>query len=154
MVKYFKSIMIAIVIGVFLSIFFLKQYKDYSGIKVVAQSNNIYFIQYGVYSDKKSMEDNTIQLFNYIYNKIDDKYYVYVGITSNDENKDKIVNYYKNFGYDTTVKEYGLNNQDFLNKLKSFDDILKNTDDVTTISQVLSKTLETYKEVVINGSKN
>ena len=100
------------------------------------------------------MEDNTINLHNYIYNKIDDKYYVYVGITLLDENKDKIVNHYKNLGYDTIVKEYGINNKEFLDKLKSLDEVLKNTDDVTAISSLLSKILETYEEVVINGSKN
>ena len=154
MKKYFKSIVCAIVIGVSLSYIFLRQYNDYNGIKVVSLTDSVYFIQYGVFSNKQSMEENTINLQNYVYNIDSDKYYVYVGITRSEDNKEKIFNYYKNIGYDTIVKEYGISNKDFLEKLKSMDDILSNTDDVTTISSIINKTLEMYEEVVINGSKN
>ena len=154
MKKYLKSLFVAIIIGLFLSNLFLKQYDSYSGIKVSSMSDMLYFIQYGVYSNINSMEENTINLQNYVYNIDDDKYYVYVGITSLDENKDKIVKYYSDLGYTTIVKTYEINNKKFLEKVKIYDEVLKDTTDITTISGIISQMLETYEEVVINGDKN
>ena len=31
---------------------------------------------------------------NYVYNTLEDKYYVYIGITNKEENANKIINYY------------------------------------------------------------
>ena len=83
MKKYLKTLIMALIIGFFLSNFFINQYKDYNGIKTVGLSTNLYFIQYGVYSSKELMEQNTIQLENYVYNLKDGMFYVYVGITKN-----------------------------------------------------------------------
>lgn len=152
MKKYIKSLFFALIIGLFLSKLVLKQYDGYNGIKVSGLSDTVYFIQYGVYSDKNSMEDNTINLQNYVYNIDDGKYYVYVGITKN--NKEKIVDYYRSLGYDTIVKEFGISNKEFINKLDILDETLKNTNDITATSSIINQTLELYEEVVINGGKN
>ena len=37
-------------------------------------------------------------------------FYVYVGITKNKDNANKIINYYKELGYDTILKEFYINN--------------------------------------------
>ncbi len=152
MKKYIKSMMLALIVGLFLSNIVLKQYDSYSGIKVSSSNEILYFIQYGVYSNKSSMEENTINLQNYVYNINDDKYYVYVGITKT--NKDKIVDYYKSLGYETIIKEFGISNKKFIEKLNVLDETLNNTTDITAIASIISQTLELYEEVVINGSEN
>ena len=152
--KYIKSLFFALIIGLFLSQFFLRQYKDYNGIKVSSNKDILYFIQYGVYSSQNSMEENTISLQNYVYTIDSNLYYVYVGITSMRENKDKIVDYYKSLGHETLIKEYTSNNKEFYNKLLTYDEVLKNTDDKTTISSIMNQILECYEEVVINGNKD
>ena len=68
MKKYLFSSIVALIIGLFLSFLFLNQYKDYNGISVSNNMDNLYFIQYGVFSSKESMEENTIELQNYVYN--------------------------------------------------------------------------------------
>ena len=151
MKKYLFTFFVAIIIGFFLSNFFLKQYDDYNGIKVSNTGENLYFVQYGVFSNLESLEENTISLQNYVYNKQDNLYYVYVGITKLEENAKKIVNYYKNKGYETIIKEYGITNQRFLDILLNYDEVLKNTNDETVISSILNQTLAKYEEVVING---
>ena len=55
MKKYFFSITVALIIGFFLSSAFLKQYNDYNGIKVNNVGENLYFIQYGVFSTLESI---------------------------------------------------------------------------------------------------
>ena len=154
MKKYFKSFIVALLIGLFLSNLFLNQYNDYNGVKVSLNGDNLYFIQYGVFSSKSSMEENTIALQNYVYNIEDEKYYVYVGITNLEENKNKIIEYYKKEGYDTIVKEYQVSNEIFLKELEKYDEVLKNTTDKIAISSVMNQVLMKYEEVVIDGDKD
>ena len=151
MKKYLFTFLIAIIIGFFLANFFLKQYNDFQGIKVSGTGEPIYFIQYGVFSSLESLEENTVPLQNYIYNKQDNLYYVYVGITKLKENAEKIVNHYKNIGYDLIIKEFEITNKNFLELVIKYYEILKNTTDETVISSVISQVLMKYEEVVING---
>ena len=151
MKKYLLTFIIALIIGFFLSNFFLKQYEDYSGIKVSNKGETLYFIQYGVFSTLESLEESTIGLQNYVYNKQDDLYYVYVGITKLKENAEKIVNYYRTIGNETIIKEYGITNKSFLELLENYDTVLKNTNDETAISSIINQVLVKYEEVVISG---
>ena len=151
MKKYLFTFLIALIIGFFLSNFFLKQYDDYSGIKVSNVGEKLYFIQYGVFSNLESLEENTISLQNYVYNKQDNLYYVYIGITKEAENAKKIIDYYKQKGYETIKKEYVISNQKFLDILLNYDEVLKSTTDETVISSILNQILSKYEEVVING---
>lgn len=154
MKKYMLTFLSALIIGFFLANFFIKQYDDYKGIKVNSMGEELYFIQYGVYSSVDSMEENTISLQNYVYN-IDEKlYYVYVGITKNEENAKKIVNYYKELGYDTIIKKFSITSENFINLLNNYDEVLGNTKDKTAIASVINQVLMKYEEVVINGSND
>ncbi len=151
MKKYLLTFLIAIVIGFFLSNFFLRQYNDFNGIKVSGIGEELYFIQYGVFSNLESLEENTIELQNYVYTKQDNLYYVYVGITKIEENAKKIVELYKSLGYDTIIKKFSITNKDFLELLVNYDEVLKSTNDNTAISSIISQVLTKYEEVVISG---
>ena len=144
----------ALIVGFFLSYAFINQYSDYKGIKVSNGGDELYFIQYGVYSSLESMEENTISLQNYVYNIDDSKYFVYVGITKDADNKEKILKYFKDLGYAVVVKKYSITNKKFLELLDNYDKTLKSTDDKTAISSIINQVLIKYEEVVINGSKN
>ena len=109
------------------------------------------FIQYGVFSSLESMERETIELENYVYNIDKDMYYVYVGITKNEQNANKIMNYYKNLGYDTILKQYDISNDNFLEEVENYDNILLSTEDQTAIASLINQILTKYEEVVING---
>ena len=152
MKKYLLTFVVALIIGFFLSNFFLKQYDDFEGIKVANKGETLYFVQYGVFSSLESLEENTLALQNYVYNKQDDLYYVYVGITKLEENAKKIVDYYKNLGYETIIKEFGISNKNFLELLVNYDEVLKNTNDETAIASIINQVLVKYEEVVISGS--
>ena len=151
MKKYFYTFIIALIIGFFLSYYFIIQYDDYNGIKVSSVADELYFIQYGVFSSLESMESETISLTNYVYSKNDDKYYVYIGITNNSDNVNKIVSYYKDLGYETIIKKYQVNNKNFIESVKEFDNILLETTDKTVINSIINQTLIKYEQEVING---
>lgn len=154
MKKYLFTFIIALVIGFFLSNFFINQYDDFNGIKVSNNSTELYFIQYGVFSSLESMEDNTISLQNYVYNTVDNLYYVYIGITKTKENSEKIMNYYKTLGYETIIKKYIISNNEFINLIDNYDNVLKETTDNTALAAIINEGLIKYEEVVINGGKN
>lgn len=151
MKQYLLTFVIALIIGFFLNYFFINQYDDYKGIKVSNIGEELFFIQYGVFSSIKSMEENTISLENYIYNTIEDKYHVYVGITKEESIANKIVEYYKKLGYETIIKKYSVTNKKFIDELKKYDDVIKDTTDNTAISSITSQVLTKYEEVVISG---
>ena len=151
MKKYLLTFLLALVIGFFLSIFFIKQYDNYAGFKISRMGTELYFIQYGVFSSLESMEKETIELENYVYNIDNDMYYVYVGITKNEQNANKIMSYYKNLGYDTILKQYDISNDNFLEEVENYDNILLSTEDQTAIASLINQILTKYEEVVING---
>lgn len=151
MKKYLFTFLSALIIGFFLCNLFLKQYGGFDGIRVSGTSDKLYFIQYGAYSSLDNLEKNTINLQSYVYNEQDNLYYVYVGITGNKENAEKIVKHYKNLGYDAIIKEFGITNKKFLTILENYDEVLKNTNDDTAISSIINQVLSKYEEVVISG---
>ena len=151
MKKYLFTFLLAIIIGFFLSTFFIKQYDSFTGIKVSGVGETLYFVQYGVFSSIESMENETITLENYVYNINDNMYYVYVGITKKEDNANKIVDYYKSLGYPTIIKKFEITNSKFLEELTNYDSILSSTTDKTVIASLISQALSKYEEVVING---
>lgn len=154
MKKYMVTFLSSLIIGFFLAHFFIKQYSDYNGIKVSGIGDELFFVQYGVFSSMESMEENTISLQNYVYNIDDNLYYVYVGITKDENNASKIVEYYKGLGYDTIIKKFDVVNKEFVKLLDNYDEVLKNTNDQTATLSVINQVLMKYEEVVINGSQN
>ena len=81
MKKYLLLTILAISIGFFMGKLFLEQYDNYEGLKLTSSNGEIlYFIKYGEYDSFDDMEHNTLNLENYIYNVINNKYYVYVSI--------------------------------------------------------------------------
>lgn len=154
MKKYLTTFLSSLIIGFFLASFFIKQYKNSTGIKVSLNNEELYFVQYGVFSSKESMEENTLELQNYVYNIEDNLYYVYIGITKDKEIAEKIVEYYKKINYETIVKKFNVQNKEFIKLLDNYDKILKSTSDDTVIASILNQILMKYEEVVINGSQN
>lgn len=154
MKKYILSISIALIVGIIFGKFFLEQYDAYEGIKFSSNEGEmLYFIRYGIYNSEEEMEKNTLSLVNYIYNIVDNKYYVYIGITREHDNLIKLNNYYSELGYKTITEEFLVTNKTFLEELVNFDSILANTNDEIVISSISSLTLEKY-EVIVNGSKD
>lgn len=154
MKKYLVSILFGLLIGFFLSKTILEQYGT-SGIKRVSlEGENAYFIKYGEYDSLDELEKKTISLTNYIYTESDNKYIVYIGITLEEKNLNKLIEYFNEQKYEVTVEEFLITNKNFLDYLKNADKLLGNTNDKTVLGEVSSQILSKYEELVINGNKN
>ena len=119
-----------------------------------ADARSLSFLQVGVYSTVESMKKNLEGLENYIYVIEDSKYHAYVGITGNALNVDKLTGYYQELGYITYVKNITNSDATFLEELDKYDELLEKTNDKSAIRVINQNILNSYKELVIDGSQN
>ena len=150
MKKYIFPVCFSLLIGTLMAIFLISRYDNAESITVSKYAEEIYYIQRGVYSNKKSMQDNMMDFESYIYNVEDNMYYVYIGITKSRKNAEKIKSYYKEKGVNTYVKKKITDNESFLTILGQYDEILSKTDDKGTINVICNQVLSKYEELV-NG---
>ena len=115
---------------------------------VFAEGQIYYFLQEGIYSSKKIMEENTQNISPKIINYDNNKYYVYIGITKDEENAKKIKKIYSDKGYNIYIKEVKLNNEEFYNNVTQFDLLINNTNNSNEILTITEVVLANYEEIV------
>ena len=146
MKKYLLTIIVSLLVGFLLSFYILKEYEKTDIFSVFNESETAYLIQQGVYSSMESMQENTAHLTDYIYSVIDDMYYVYIGISLDSSNVNKLQEYYKNKDINTIIKTTTLTDQEFIETLRQYDMVLNNTSDEETIKEICKQVLSKYKE--------
>ena len=155
--KFLFPLVLAIGIGFGLGKLMFSQYDSKISIKTVFgdKSEKVYFIQQGVYSSKESMEENTTDFPYYIYDILDYKHHVYIGITKDTKNTDKLKEYFEKKGYIIYVKEINVSNKAFLDAINSYDELLSKTTDDKAIQTICNQILVKYEELVKQSeSKN
>ena len=107
-----------------------------------------YFIQEGVYSSKSIMEENVKNMDLKVVDEIDNKYYVYLGITKDENIAKKLKEIYESLGYQIYIKELSLSNEEFNNNVTQFDLLINastSTKEILTIEKVV---LANYEEII------
>ncbi len=146
MKKYLLTIIVSLLVGFLLSFYMLKEYESVNIIPVFNVKETAYLVQQGVYSSMESMQENTTNLSDYIYSVIDNMYYVYIGISLESDNVNKIQEYYKNKDINTIIKTTTISDTELLNSLRQYDMVLKETNEEETIREIIKQTLSKYKE--------
>ena len=146
MKKYLLTIIVSLLVGFLLSFYMLKEYESVNIIPVFNVKETAYLVQQGVYSSMESMQENTSHLTDYIYSVIDNMYYVYIGISLESDNVNKIQKYYKNKDIKTIIKTTTISDNDLINSLRQYDMVLKETNEEETIKEIIKQTLSKYKE--------
>ena len=146
MKKYLTTIIISILVGFLLSYYMLKEYESVNIIPVFNVKETAYLVQQGVYSSMESMQENTSSLTDYIYSVIDNMYYVYIGISLENDNVSKIQDYYKNKGINTIIKTTTISDNELIDSLRQYDMLLQGTTEEEAIKEVIKQTLSKYKE--------
>ena len=150
--KYFWSIFLSLIVGIYLGKFILSQYDDFNIFPVSLSYDTVYFLQEGVYSNEDIMKNNMSSFNYYIYDIEDDGYHTYVGITKNHDNALKIKEFFKEKGYDIYIKENNIKNNSFISVLNQYDILLSNSDK-DSIDSICNQILSSYEELVINENK-
>ena len=148
MKKYFFPISVSLILGIGMAYFIIKQYEEMPALAVSSDAETLYYIQRGVYSDLDNMKNNMKEFSHYIYNVEDNQYYAYIGVTTNKDNSVKIQNYYKSIGYETFLKDKITDNEDFINVLRQYDELLAKTNDNESIKTICNQVLAKYEELV------
>jgi len=138
---------LSLMIGSYLGFIIFRQYKTTSE-SVFSETTIIYFLQQGVYSSKESMENNTKLLSEYIYTLEDNLYRVFVSITTDRSNAEKLKEIYNNKDIDIYIKERTIDDMAFIEKLKQYDEIIKTSTDEDAIMELESQILNEYELVV------
>ena len=102
-------------------------------------------------SSDKNEFDGDDKKYDYIVEKIGDKYYAYVGITTNLSNANKIKKIYDNKNIDTYIRKRNIKNEEFYNNLEQYDILLSGAlkdKDVLSINKVI---LSSYEEMVLKS---
>ena len=147
MKKTFLLSIFFITLGTILGIFLRNSYKD-NLLGAFGEGKIYYFLQEGVYSNKDIMTENTKDLNIKLVNEENGKYYVYLGITRDEENVKKIKEIYNTKGYQLYIKEINISNEEFYNNVTQFDLLIKNTtkeEEILTIEEVV---LANYEEII------
>ena len=137
--KLFIPITLSIILGITIGKIFFQENKEVKNI--FYEGEKIYLIELGTYETKENLDDTLTILEN-------DGYHLYAGITKNEQNKDKIINTYK----DNNIKiiEKSITNTSFLDFLNEYDKILSIVDkenDIKTIEEII---IRNYKEMVLS----
>ena len=148
MKKYLLPVSVSLILGIGMAYFIIKQYEEMPALAVSSDAETLYYIQRGVYSDLDNMKNNMKEFSHYIYNVEDNQYYAYIGVTTNKDNAVKIQNYYKSIGYETFLKDKITDNEDFINVLRQYDELLAKTNDNESIKTICNQVLAKYEELV------
>ena len=108
----------AILIGVFIGKYVYNGYQNETKEAFKDMNENIYLLQYGVYSSNDSMVENTKNLKNYFYYIENNKYHVIIGVTMDKDLKDKI----KKANLDPTVIVIITNSTDYYDVVATKDE--------------------------------
>ncbi len=119
-------------------------------VSVFSPDTTYYFLQEGVYSSKDIMQENVQDLTNKLVTYEDDKYYVYVGITLDEDNAKKIQKIYEDLGYDIYIKLVELDNEEFASNVSQFDLLVKESDATNDILTVEEVVLANYEQILGN----
>ena len=143
-----KNLIIVIVLGILTGFLFGNLiYKNYSGIEYLNEDGNIYYVQYGVYTSQDAALSNASNLDNYLIQEMDDKYYVYLGVTTNYNTALKIQNLYNEQDIHTYIRSDYVSNSETLNKLKEYDLKLEDLEQEEEIKEVIK---EIFSESSLN----
>ncbi|HHX16677.1 MAG TPA: hypothetical protein GX725_02015 [Mollicutes bacterium] len=149
MKKILMPIIGAIVIGLILGKVLFSQYEKKLD-PVFEEKEKIYVLQQGVYSSAENVEKHTTNLDYYIVDKDNEYYRVYVAITHNKDNVEKLKQHYKSKGNDIYVRELDVKNLEFLELIKQYDLLLESSGD-NEIEQIEKQVISKYEELITRG---
>lgn len=136
------QIIIILLIGYVLAYYIYNRYKTNV---VIGEVTPVYFLQEGVYTTDKIINDIKVPNLTVKENK---KYYTYLGMTLDKETANKIKEIYNKENINIYIKEVNMNNDTFIAELSQYDTLLKTTSNYKEITNILDTILSTYEECI------
>ncbi len=146
--KFLISVLAAIILGSLLGHTLFKKYQQED--RQVFQEDSVYIIQEGVYDNEERAKNATVNLDTKLIVKEDAKYYVYLAMTKNNDNLERLKKMFKDMKIEVEVKEMNIESDSFLTSLEQMDGLLKqvkSNEEILTINRVI---LANYEEIVLS----
>lgn len=137
----------SIILGALSAMLLNSTYKE-KLVNTFSEGKTYYFIQEGVYSSKEIMTENTKDIQVKTVDTLNNKQYVYLGITRDNNNAKKIKDIYEKKGYQIYIKEQNLSNEEFYNNVTQFDILVNSTDKESEILTIEEVVLANYEELI------
>ena len=136
-----KVFIFSITIGIIFSLLLILNYKKNINDKKYYQS--LYFIQVAAYENTSNVSKMTKELDNYIVVKEeDDLYHIYVAITKNKKNLEKIKEFYTKKGNNIYVREKIVSCKNFLNDVDNYELLLENSNNILSVEKEILKSFD------------
>lgn len=146
--SFFFTMLVAILIGAVLGNFLFEQYKLESS-EVVKEVNSTYFLIEGSYSTKEQAIKAASNIDTYLIAKEDANYTLYLAITKDNNNLDKLKKLYEQLGINTSIKKMSVSNEEFLATLEQMDILLSKTSTNEEILAINEVVLANYQEFIL-----
>lgn len=147
-----KIIIVSIILGVVFSFIILFNYeKNSKNDDDIAINSQVHFLQVGAYKNYKNVTNITKTLPNYLVIEEDSLYHVYVGISKNSQNIEKIKVFYKESVNNIYVRTKSINCEEFLKDLDTYDHLLSSVKDKNSALLVNKQILNSYDEKCIKS---
>lgn len=146
--KFLIYIALAIVMGAILGNLFYKKYVNEQNLE---KEYNSYLLQLGIFDSKEDMEKELLGIDDYIVIEKNNKYYVYLGVSTKKKNVAKLQEVFLDKDINTSIKKTVIDNIEFINSLEQFDlllDSVSTNEDIMSINEVI---LSSYEEMVLNS---
>lgn len=122
--------------------------KKIETIKQLANKETYYFLQEGIYNNKKLLKENCKYLNDKIIEKHNDKYYVFLAITKDLSILNKLKDIYEKAGIKTIITQKNISSNSFSENLNQLDYLIKNTKDDEHILLIEKVILANYEEMI------
>lgn len=140
---------IAILSGLILGNIFYKKYEKEQNLD---NEYNSYLLQLGIYNSKEEMTKGTNDIENYMVVEKENKYYVYLGISTKKDNAEKLQDAFLENDINVSIKKSVINNIEFMSNLEQYDILLdsaSSNEDIMSINEVI---LSSYEEMVLGNN--
>jgi len=122
--------------------------KKIETIKQLTNKETYYFLQEGIYNNKKSLIDNCKLLNDKIIEKHNNKYYVFLAITKDLSILNHLKKFYEEKGINTIIIQKNISSSSFSENINQLEYLIKNTNDDEQILLIEKVILANYEEMI------
>ena len=137
-----KIIFLLISVSIFLVAFITIKYFENKGSYVT-----YYILQEGAFKNYNGVIKITRNYNNYVISKEDELYKIYIGVTLDKEVYNKLISMYSKTS-STYMKKVNINNKEFYNKVRTYDNFIKNSDNLKEVDLIVKEELKLLKKIL------
>lgn len=137
-----KIMFLLISVSIFLVAFITIKYFENKGSYVT-----YYILQEGAFKNYNGVIKTTRNYNNYVISKEDELYKIYIGVTLDKEVYNKLISMYSKTS-STYMKKVNINNKEFYNKVRTYDSLIKNSDNLKEVDLIVKEELKLLKKIL------